>query len=280
MAAMLVELSLYMGLAFPAIRERWDRFGKRLPWIMVPSAVVPYLIMGIGVGTFSWQWLGVLVVMTAVVALWFRLPRNVATDLGFLILMAGIYLSGVFKSIYPPPIDGLRIEVLGQLMWIRLGILAALLIRRVEGVGFGFLPTGREWWIGLQHFAFLMPLTMALMYGLEFARFDPVDGWWWQAPATFVGILWVVALGEEFFFRGLLQQWLTGWIGIRAGLVATAVLFGAVHLPFRDFPNWRFAVIAAVAGWFYGRAFILGDGIRAAMVTHALTVAAWRTLFR
>ena len=46
--------------------------------------------------------------------------------------------------------------------------------------------------------------------------------------------------------------------------------FGLVHLPFRSFPNWRFALVATVAGFFYGRAYSLSGGIRAAMVTHAL----------
>ena len=38
-------------------------------------------------------------------------------------------------------------------------------------------------------------------------------------------------------------------------------------------------VLAAVAGVFYGMAFRTGKGIRAAMVTHALTVTTWKTFF-
>jgi hypothetical protein len=34
-------------------------------------------------------------------------------------------------------------------------------------------------------------------------------------------------------------------------------------------------LVGSVAGWFYGRAFDEGGGIRAAMVTHALTVTVW-----
>ncbi|HVX67819.1 MAG TPA: CPBP family intramembrane glutamic endopeptidase, partial [Bryobacteraceae bacterium] len=98
---------------------------------------------------------------------------------------------------------------------------------------------------------------------------------WWATAAiaagTFLGMLWVVALREEFFFRGLLQPWL--------GLIATSLLFGSVHLPFRDFPNWRFAVLAAVAGVFYGLAYRSARSVRAAMVTHALVNTAWRVFF-
>jgi uncharacterized protein len=52
-----------------------------------------------------------------------------------------------------------------------------------------------------------------------------------------------------------------------------------VHLPFGTFPNWRFALIAAIAGWFYGRAYLKTGSIRAAMVAHALTNVTWKTFF-
>jgi membrane protease YdiL (CAAX protease family) len=57
------------------------------------------------------------------------------------------------------------------------------------------------------------------------------------------------------------------------------LLFGAAHFWFRTFPNWRFAAVAAVAGVFYGLAFRQARSIRASMVTHALTVTAWRLFF-
>jgi membrane protease YdiL (CAAX protease family) len=90
----------------------------------------------------------------------------------------------------------------------------------------------------------------------------------------------VVALGEEFFFRGLLQQWITGWLhNDWAGLLVTSLLFGSVHLWYRPFPNWRIAALAGVAGVFYGMAYRQARSIRASMVTHALTVTAWRLFF-
>jgi len=99
----------------------------------------------------------------------------------------------------------------------------------------------------------------------------------WKIAATFASMLSVVALSEEFFFRGLLQQWMAEWTGRPAwGLVAASILFGSVHLGFRGFPNWRFALAAAVAGRFYGGSFQQARSIRASMVTHALVVTLWR----
>jgi membrane protease YdiL (CAAX protease family) len=90
----------------------------------------------------------------------------------------------------------------------------------------------------------------------------------------------VVALGEEFFFRGLLQQWLTKWTASpMAGVIAASILFGSVHLFYRQFPNWRFATLASLAGLFYGAAFNRAKSIKASMVAHALVVTTWRIFF-
>ena len=92
---------------------------------------------------------------------------------------------------------------------------------------------------------------------------------------TFLGMLWVVALREEFLFRGLLQEWFDSPVG----LVMVSLVFGLAHLPFRGFPNWRFAILATVAGLFYGRAYLKTGSIRAAMVAHALTNVTWKVFF-
>jgi membrane protease YdiL (CAAX protease family) len=52
-----------------------------------------------------------------------------------------------------------------------------------------------------------------------------------------------------------------------------------VHLPYGGFPNWRFALLASVAGVFYGLAFRQASSIRASMVTHALTITTVRVFF-
>jgi membrane protease YdiL (CAAX protease family) len=73
---------------------------------------------------------------------------------------------------------------------------------------------------------------------------------------------------------------MSGWLGNQwAGLIVTSLLFGAVHLSYRGFPNWRFALLAAVAGVFYGLAFRQASSIRASMVTHALTITTVRVFF-
>ena len=106
----------------------------------------------------------------------------------------------------------------------------------------------------------------------------------WKTAGIFLGFFWVVALFEEFVFRGVLQQWLEEWKWSRAvSLLIASAVFGFAHLWFTGgghrFPNWRWALIATALGWFCGHARNQAGSIRAGVVTHALVVATWREFF-
>ncbi|MEJ7605806.1 MAG: CPBP family intramembrane glutamic endopeptidase [Bryobacteraceae bacterium] len=79
------------------------------------------------------------------------------------------------------------------------------------------------------------------------------------------------------FFRGILQQMLGRvFRSDSAGLVVASLIFGASHLMYNDFPNWKFAILATAAGFVYGKTFQQAGSVRAAMVTHALVNTTWR----
>jgi len=286
-AAFLWEASFYLTLAFAevraAIEQRW-----RPPLVgagLAASAVLPYLVYALPTGTFHWTSAAILAALAVVAAFWFlMLPRNPFWDAAFVVLMAAVVLGKLFSRIYLSPVPGVHLEILGQLAWTRLGIWIILSFRRQEGIGFGFIPVRAEWLSGIRQYLYFLPLGLPLGLVSGVLRFQPVQMEWWKAAGlaagTFLGILWVVALAEEFFFRGLLQQWFSNWLHSRtAGLILASVAFGLVHLPFRGFPNWGFALIATIAGVFYGRAYFQSGSIRAAMVTHALVVTTMRVFF-
>ena len=171
-------------------------------------------------------------------------------------------------------------DVLGHLSLIHIAALSILIQRGAPGTGYGFLPRREDWLAGLRCYLYFLPIGFPLALWLGVVRWAPPAPAW-KIAGTFFGILWVVALSEEFFFRGLLQRWLEKWTGSAyAGLAIASVLFGLAHLGFRHFPNWRFAVVAAVSGCFYGLAFQRTRSIRAGMVTHALVVTTWRAIFQ
>ena len=142
------------------------------------------------------------------------------------------------------------------------------------------MPTAREWKVGLKYFLFFLPIGIGLSAALKLFSFKTSATELAVAPFLFLVFFWAIALPEEFLARGLLQQWLSDWTGRRnLGLVLASCVFGLSHLWFSPgYPNWKMAITATIAGWFYGKAYIEAGGVRASAITHALVVTAWRTL--
>jgi len=277
LAAFLVEYPFYLVPAFAAVRQRWER---GLPWFLVFSFVAPYFLYASNTGQFRWRALVQLAALATVLSLWYKiLPAAPLADGAFLALVAAVILRGYFDPIYTSPFHGLHVEILGHIALTRLCAMVMLVERKVTGVEYGFLPSGAEWKTGIRHFVYFLIAAVPLAWATRLVHLGPGMPLW-KIAATFAGMLWVVALSEEFFFRGLLQQWMVQWTGRPGvGMAGASILFGAAHLGFRGFPNWKFALAAAVAGWFYGRAYRQARSIRASMVTHALVVTLWRALF-
>ena len=281
-AAFLLEYSFYLVPGFEPVRA-WLRAHinrLQLALALAISAAAPYFVYSIPTGQFRWTACATLVALIAAVSLWYLALRpSPVFDILFLALLVAIRLSRLLDHIYSSPVP-VRIDVLGKVMLIRTAALAVLVLRGLDGFKFGFVPTQQEWIAGVQYFFYFVPVGFPLALWLGVAHLTFTGFLFWKALALFFGALWIVALSEEFFFRGLLQQWLANWT--RRPYLALAVaslLFGAAHLPFPAFPNWKMAAVAAIAGWFYGMAYYKTASIRSSMVTHALVVTVWRTLF-
>jgi membrane protease YdiL (CAAX protease family) len=284
--AFLLEASFYYALGV----ERWRTRLERLPAAAVAlaltlSSAAPYCAASLAFGFFRWQSLAAIIGLAGVASFWYvLLPHKGAADVLFVVFMAAVFLANLERREYTDPYPKLTLDVLGKVMWIRTGAFAMLSIRRMKGVGFGFWPKSREWIIGLMYFVVFLPVAALAANAVGFASpHAPPSGWdriSLLALGTFFGTLWVLALGEEFFFRGLLQQWIGQWLKNEwLGLALASILFGLAHLWFHAFPNWRMVTMAAIAGVFYGLAFRQARSIRASMVTHALTVTVWKLFF-
>jgi membrane protease YdiL (CAAX protease family) len=278
LAAFLVEYAFYLVPAFPTVRERVA--GWRLPAFLVASAVLPYLACCCGAVPFRWIALAQLIALALVLGLWyFVLPPSAPSDIGFGALVAWVLLGNYFAGIYPVPYPHVEVAILGKVAVFQSAVLVLMLKRRVPETGYGFLPTLREWRIGALHFLYFIPVGLPLalaIHAVRFAKPAPL----WVIVGTLLGFLWVVALAEEFLFRGVLQPFMEQWTRNRqAALLSTSLIFGLAHLWFRSFPNWRWVLVAGTLGWFCGRARNQAGGIRAAVVTHTLTVTAWRAFF-
>ncbi len=285
--AFLVELAFYLASGFADVRAAFDRLGSKplRAELLALSAVIPYLIETTFTGVFELRFFLALLSVVLVAAFWYVwIDAGILSDLAFLAFMGAVYLSKSFDHGYGHPAPHVALGILGQLMWIRLGLMAVLSLRGMEDVRFSFVPLASEWRVGVQFYAYFIPVAVALGYLLNFARYRPQQLDWWKFLLLLMGIffafLWVIALAEEFFFRAFLQTVLAKRLGSNwLGLVLASILFGLAHLWFRSFPNWRFAIVGGTAGVFYGLAFQKARSIRASMVTHALVVTTWRMFF-
>ncbi len=236
-AAFLVEYVFYLIPGFEKLRE-WlaDRIPVRaLAGSMALSALAPYLIYSLPTGQFHAAMFTRLAAWVLVVCFWYvwQRPSPVA-DCCVLAMFVAPLIGRFFHYIYISPASAVSIDILGKLMLIRLAASVMLLLREVEGAGFGFLPTAQEWKIGLRYFAWSLPVGLALSAALGLIHWRPTSAGVMAAPVVFLGVFWVLALSEEFLARGLLQRWISDWTGSEnIGLIAATILFGLSHLWFR-----------------------------------------------
>ncbi len=283
LAAFLAEFPFYLVPAFPGVRARIG--ARQLPAYLFVSAVLPYLICCCGASQFQWMGLARVAALALALGLWHTvLPRHWTLDLAFLALPAAVLLGHYSDAVYRPLYGGLQREmaVLSHIVLIQMTVTALMVARGLAETGYGFLPAAREWRIGALHYLYFVLFGLPLALVLHAVRVRPHAVPAWSVAATFLGFLWVIALSEEFLFRGVLQGWLEEWLRSRgAALAGASAAFGLMHLWFTSFPfpNWRWAIVAGVLGWCCGRARNQAGGIRAGVVTHALAVATWRAFF-
>ncbi|HKW98101.1 MAG TPA: type II CAAX endopeptidase family protein [Bryobacteraceae bacterium] len=98
-----------------------------------------------------------------------------------------------------------------------------------------------------------------------------------------IGLIFVAtALPEEILFRALIQNWLMQKFGAStAVLIVASVIFGCAHLnngP-QALPNWRYMILATIAGFAYGKVFERASSITASALLHALVDATKHVFF-
>jgi hypothetical protein len=148
-------------------------------------------------------------------------------------------------------------------------------------VGFNFVPKLRDFKIGLRELLFYAPIAVPLGLSLGFIHGHAYLPSLHRFALTWISIFLFVALLEETYFRGWWQNLLERRLGRTWSLIATSVLFGLSH--FNKGPtafNWRYVLMATIAGVFYGRAWRQDRRLMASAVTHASVDTIWLLWFR
>lgn len=294
--ALLLQAALFLLPGFPRARQAVERrleAPQLAVWLAV-GGVLPYLVYSLPLGLFDAANFVKLALLAAFAPAVFTLAppkRDVLTwqDLAVTAVLVSPLISGfttLLREIYPSPGDPVpRLDILGKLMVISVGATAFLSLRKVSGADYRFALNRNDLRTGFRFFLYYLPVGIPFSMAIGLVEWAPRETLDWKLAGEFLGvalgIFLATALPEELCFRGVLQNLsekrLTNrWIALTIGSVA----YGAVHLSFRFYPNWRHALGAAVLGVFCGLAYRERGSVTAAAVTHTLTVLTWRFLFR
>jgi membrane protease YdiL (CAAX protease family) len=280
-SAALLTLSPLLTAAFFA--RRVAGCAGKLPWwaqILCPAVLsVPYVLVACGAGQFRWGWFAVYILLPVAVAilLWKACradPEQRGNWRDFLVL-ATVDLRW-FEGAWPA-----HLAIFNKILLLDLGIYGFMALRNLDGVGFDLRLRVRDAGIGLREFAFYTPIALLLGLALGFLHLHRV----WPGLGA-IGEAWIftfffIAIPEELFFRGWVQNLLERRMGRMAALMTTAILFGLSHFNKRAVLfNWRYVLLAALAGIFYGRAWRQERRVGASAITHATVDAVWSLWLR
>jgi membrane protease YdiL (CAAX protease family) len=285
-AIVALGLELAPAVMFGVAGERVARAVQRLPVmvrVILPALfVIPYLIVSISQHTFQWAWFALYLALPVAIA-WLLMQGAAAdpTQRGnwhdwIILLVLGLAVDlHWFDRAWP---NGLR--ALNELFLVDAGLYGFLAIRQLSGTGFDFCFKWSDWKTGLRELVYFTPIVLGLGLALGFIhphRNLPGIG---SALLRWVGIFFFTAVPEELFFRAWVQNLLERRVGRRAALLIASVLFGLSHFNKRAAHfNWRYVLLATVAGIFYGRAWRERRRAPASTITHASVDWVWGLWF-
>ena len=260
---------------------------QKLPlWaqLLCPSLLsIPYILVTCAAGDFRWSWFGLYAVVPVVIAvlLWHAGHLDSSQHGNwrdfFVLAVLGLAVDlRWFEPAWPA-----HLAVFNKILLLDAGIYAFLAIRRLDGVGFDLRLRLLDLGIGLREVAFYTPIALAIGLGLGFLHTH--TGWPGVGAIAFAWFFtfFFIAVPEELFFRGWLQNVLERRIGRYPALFLTAALFGLAHFNKRAVHfNWRYVLMAAIAGVFYGRAWRSRRRVGASAVTHATVDSIWSLWLR
>jgi uncharacterized protein len=285
LAAALLTLFPFLAVAFfPRFALARVRALPHAVRLFGPALLcIPYILVTVPAGSFHWAWCALYagVPVSMAVLLWQAAGLDPAAKgnwRDFLVLTTlGLSVDlRWFQSAWPP-----HLAIFNKILLLDAGIYGFVLVRQLDGVGFDLRLRLADLGIGLREALLYTPIALFLGLGLGFLH--PHRTWPGLVPiaGAWIFTFFFIAVPEELFFRGWLQNLLERRIGRMPALLLTAALFGLAHFNKRAAHfNWRYVLLAALAGIFYGRAWRSRRRIAASAVTHATVDALWSLWFR
>ncbi|KAA6460923.1 CPBP family intramembrane metalloprotease [Acidobacteria bacterium AB60] len=284
-AGFLTLIPYLLAAFFP---DHVSGYARRFPaWAQLSAPallVIPYLLIAQTVGDFHWYWCALYTLLPPALAFIVNLaPDNDRTIWPQLLILAALGLSvdlRWFEPAWPP-----HLAVFNKILLLDAGIYAFVALHPIAGTGFDLRLRLRDLRTGLREFLFYLPIALTLGLALGFLHLHPLDTHIGQLLGRFA-LAWLftfffIAVPEELFFRGWMQNLFERRMGRAGALLLASALFGLSHFNKRTaFFNWRYVLLAAIAGIFYGRAWRRDRRVGSSAVTHATVDAVWSLFLR
>jgi uncharacterized protein len=282
-AVLAVELvpAVLLGFAGKRAAEICARWPAALRTFLPLVCVAPYVVISYLHHMFFWRWCVLYAVLPVAIA---RLLGQAAVvdpeqrgNCRDAIILLALGLAVDLRWLEPAWPNGLA--GLGKLLLVDAGLYGFVVIRQLTGTGFDFHFYWSDWKTGLRELVYFTPFVLTGGLALGFLHPHRHALGWTMLP-TWIYIFIFVAVPEELFFRAWVQNLLERRVGRRAALATTTFLFGLSHFNKRSAHfNWRYVILATIAGIFYGRAWRENRRLPASAITHASVDAIWTFWF-
>jgi uncharacterized protein len=284
------------GLAGERIARAAAHWPRKLRLALPTLCVLPYILVTQVHEMFSWRWAAFYFLLPVAIA-WLLEgaaqddpdQRGAWQDAAILLVLGLAVDLRWLEGRWPRGLAGL-----GKLLLVDAALYGFVVIRQLRGTGFDFHLRWQDWKTGLRELIFFTPIVIGL--GLALGFLHPHA----QAPRPSMILTWIyififIAVPEELFFRAWVQNLLENrfahWLASRPtasrlqsarilAVVITSLLFGLSHFNKRSAHfNWRYVILATIAGIFYGRAWRRDRRVPASAITHASVDAIWSLWF-
>ena len=159
-----------------------------------------------------------------------------------------------------------------------LAMFLLLVVRPLRTFNPGLGLRGRDIATALAAVAALFVVAVPVGYAVGFLHLSSRWNGLPYGAARLFGLILFVGVPEELLFRGMMQESFSRRFGLRAGWIAASVLFGLTHIVKHAPPlNWRYALLATLAGLAYGWVYRRTGKLAAAAITHGLVDWIWST---
>ena len=290
-AFLLAELvpAATFGLAGARVAQFADRWPRSLRVLLPVICVLPYVFISYSHHMFSWSWFALYSILPVLLAALLTFAaasdpeQRGAWQDALILLVLGLAVDlRWFEQAWPSGLAGL-----GKLLLVDAALYGFVVVRRLQGTGFDLYFRWSDWKSGLRELLFFAPIVIGL--GLALGFLHPHA----NSPRLSMILTWIyififVAVPEELFFRAWVQNLLERRLSLyfdpakarRSALIIASILFGLSHFNKRSIHfNWRYVILATIAGIFYGRAWRENRRVPASTITHASVDTIWTIWF-